>query len=325
MTTDGREREGDGESGGLAPETAFDVLGNGTRLQILKALTEADDPLSYSDLFERVEYDDSANFTYHLDRLVGHFVRKTDDGYTARLAGRRVVESIFSGVVTEAPVVDRTPVDTTCMYCDNTAEMAYYDEAVLLYCDECQGRVGDRRIAEEWPIPSDDVVGYVGIPPAGVRGRSPTEILETAGVFTVAGVQTIVRGVCPRCSAPVERTPRVCEDHDDTGEFCEQCDHQFAVSVDIECTNCPFTSLSPYPTQALGEIELLAFMTEHDIDPFVSDGFHLRSCEEAVVTTDPLRAEYTFGADGDTLTLIIDGDLSVTDVTRTSRTETSEG
>ncbi len=320
MTADGGE--GGDEIAGLSPEAAFGVVGSETRLQILEALTEADGPLSYSGLFERVEYDETANFTYHLDRLVGHFVRKSDDGYAARLAGRRVVESIYSGVVTEAPVVDRTPVDTTCMYCDNTAEMAYYDEVVLLYCDECQGLVGGRGIPEEWPIPNDDVVGYVSIPPAGVRGRSPTEILEAAGVFTVAGVQTVARGVCPRCSASVERTPRVCEDHDDTDEFCEACDHQFAVSVAVECTNCPFTTLSPYPTQALGEVELMAFMTGHGIDPFVSDGFHLRACEETVVATDPLRAEYTFSAGGDTLTLTVDGDLSVTE---TRQGDESEG
>ena len=103
------------ESTSLAPEEAFDVLGSETRLQILQVLATADDPMAYSELFDRIAYEDSANFTYHLDKLLGHFVRKTDEGYVPRLTGQRVVEAIFSGVVTDAPVVERTDVEMSCM------------------------------------------------------------------------------------------------------------------------------------------------------------------------------------------------------------------
>jgi DNA-binding transcriptional ArsR family regulator len=71
-----------GPEGGTmpAPEEAFAVLGNEIRLEILQRLGEADEPLAYSELFERMDYDDSGNFSYHLDQLVGHFVGRSDGG-----------------------------------------------------------------------------------------------------------------------------------------------------------------------------------------------------------------------------------------------------
>jgi DNA-binding transcriptional ArsR family regulator len=304
----------------LSPDEAFDVLGDETRLQILEALAEADEPLAYSELFDRIDYDDTSNFTYHLEKLVGHFVRKTEEGYAPRLAGRRVVEAIFSGVVTDAPVVERTDVDMACMYCGGPTEMAYYDEVAMIYCRECEGRIGNRGPVEQWPVSDSDIVGYVSIPPAGVYDRTPTEILEAAGVWTVADVQAMVRGVCPRCSATVDRSARVCENHDTADDFCNQCNHQFGVSVNVRCTNCSFKTISPYPTHALGTIELLTFMTDHGIDPFASDAFHLRACEEEILSVDPLEARYTFTADEESTTLTVDDELSVVAVTR-SRTE----
>lgn len=68
-----------GRATALPPDDAFDVLGNETRLGILRVLGEADGPLSFSALFDRVDYDTSGNFSYHLKRLEGHFIRETDD------------------------------------------------------------------------------------------------------------------------------------------------------------------------------------------------------------------------------------------------------
>lgn len=87
---------GPGGSTALSPGEAFAVQGDETRLQILQTLGEADDPLAFSELFDRVEYDDTANFNYHLGKLEIHFVHKTGDGYALRNAGGRVVEAILS-------------------------------------------------------------------------------------------------------------------------------------------------------------------------------------------------------------------------------------
>lgn len=57
-------------------------------------------------------------------------------------------------------------------------------------------------------------------------------------------------------------------------------------------------------------------MTEHGIDPFASNGFHLSACEEDIVSVEPLEATYTFRTDGEELHLKIGPDLSVTEATR---------
>lgn len=81
----------------LAPDDAFAVLGNGTRMEILRALADADDSLSFSELRDRVGVSDSGRFNYHLDKLDGHFVTDTSDGYQLQNAGKRVNKAVLSG------------------------------------------------------------------------------------------------------------------------------------------------------------------------------------------------------------------------------------
>ncbi|QPV61769.1 helix-turn-helix transcriptional regulator [Halosimplex litoreum] len=73
------------------PAEAFDVLGDQTRLSILRALADADEPLSFTRLRERCGVADSGRFSYHLRRLCEYFVRETGDGYELGHAGSRVI------------------------------------------------------------------------------------------------------------------------------------------------------------------------------------------------------------------------------------------
>ena len=109
--------EGETDSLRLSPDEAFSVLGNETRLEILRTLGASAGPLTYAKLYERVEYDDPSNFSYHLNKLVGHFVRKTDDGYYLYDAGRRVVEAVVSGAVSDSTVVEPTETEKDCPFC----------------------------------------------------------------------------------------------------------------------------------------------------------------------------------------------------------------
>lgn len=300
----------------VSPEEAFAVLGDETRLEILTVMAEAGEKLEYSELFDRVDYEDSANFTYHLDRLRGHFLRKTSDGYALRIPGERVVQAMHSGVLTEHVTIERTEIDFPCVYCGGPTEVAYHDELAVLYCLECEGRGTVPELPKDWPISTEGIVGHVSVPPAGVYERSVAEIVEAAGIWTVTDIQAHTRGVCPRCAAPVDRSVRVCAEHELEGKFCQECESQFAVYVDAACENCTFESTAPYPTHALGEVPLIDFMTDHGVDPFVSEAFHLTACEETLIRTRPLKAEYTFRLNGDAITLTIDEELTVTGVSR---------
>lgn len=305
------------ESSALSPDEAFSVVGNDTRLQIMEALGRADGPLSYSDLFDRIDYEDSANFTYHLERLTGHFVHKSSDGYRLRRAGTRIVEAILSGTVTEYPVVERTPVETPCFVCGGRMEASYRHSTVLLFCADCGGtRDGPRAPTEEDDDPWDDIVGGVFLPPAGVHWREPSELLHAAEVLTVSDGQAVARDVCPRCAAPLDHSVAVCRDHDASRGRCESCDRQFAATVRVGCRNCIFQQESIFTARLLSNTDLMAFMIDHGIDPIRPEGFHLDPARERVESVDPFRATFTFVADGDAISLTVDGEPSVVDVRR---------
>jgi DNA-binding transcriptional ArsR family regulator len=73
------------------PTDALSVLADETRADILRTLADADGPLSFSALRDRVGVRDSGRFSYHLRQLCEYFVRETDEGYELGHAGTRVV------------------------------------------------------------------------------------------------------------------------------------------------------------------------------------------------------------------------------------------
>lgn len=321
--------EGSDETSMLTPEEAFSVLGDGTRLGILQVLGDADEPLTFSDLFDRVEYDDPPNFNYHLKRLVGHFVEKTDRGYSLRQAGHRVVQAVLSGAVTEAPTLDRTPIDRACQHCGTSpVEVEYREEQVEIYCTQCAGQYGNTSDVETSDPPTGtERIGYVYLPPAGVHGRTPAEMTEAAFIWTVAQTQALHRGVCPRCSAPVRDSVAVCETHEPTDGRCDECDRRYAAIVHSTCTNCPFE----LGGSAIGYLhtkpDLLAFLFGHGFDPFSSpfpSTIDAASFDEELLGTDPLELRFTFSIRDDVLTLTVDEDLDVIDAT-TSQVSADEG
>lgn len=304
-----------GEESAMSPDDAFAAVGDETRIEILRAIGEADEPLTYAELFDRVDYD-STNFHYHLKKLRGHFVRKTEDGYALRQAGGRVLVAILSGAVTDYPVIERTPVGTPCFLCGGEMELSYRQGTVGLYCADCGGRRSASSDPDgEGSVPGD-VVGALGLPPAGVEGRTPSEMIHAAEVWTVSQGQAVARDVCPWCSASLEHAVSACADHDSSDGRCDTCDRRFASLIHVDCRNCVFEQDSALTARLLSDTTLMTFMLNHGIDPLAPEAFHLTNVEETVRSIDPFDVEFTFTADGDTLTLSVNGDLSVVEVSR---------
>lgn len=311
-----------GESTVLSPDEAFALLGDEARLQILQTLGEADEPLAYSELFDRVEYDDSSNFHYHLDKLSDHFIHKTTAGYELRQAGRRVVEAVLSGAVTEDPVLEPTTIDKPCTVCSAPVEVAYHQERVKIHCPECDGMVDESHLNGD-RFTDFGNHGFLPLPPAGVHRRTATEVLHAAELWVVTEMRTAARGVCPRCSAKVAHSMSVCEDHDASDGRCNECGLRFEATVSLACTNCLFGARVGIPAYLGVHIELMGFMIEHGIDPVSPEGFDfpIVAGDETILSRDPFEARYTFAAEGETLALCVDGDLSVSDVARDAGTE----
>lgn len=318
---------GPGEPGWLSPDEAFAVLGNETRLTILQVLGDADAPLAFSDLYDRVEYDSTANFNYHLEKLQGHFVRRTEEGYDLRQAGQRVVEAVLSGAVTDAPEMKSTQVDMGCPLCGAPTAVSYQQERLDMYCTRCSGLFGRvDTIAELSAPPEYGHLGYMTLPPAGIQGRTATETLEAAWAWSQFKFIARGNGMCPRCSAPVERSVTVCENHDDSDGACDRCGRNSAVYLHVRCTNCINDMQGIITGILLGNTDLQAFLTAHGINLVAPDSIDyafktIGDFEEEVVTTDPFEARFTFTVDDDAITLTIGEDLSVVDVTRGQTTD----
>jgi len=305
---------------GLSPDEAFALVADETRLEILRTLAAAGEPLAFSTLFERSDYDTSANFSYHLDRLEGHFVSRTDEGYALRQAGRRVVEAVISGTVTDDPVVRREPTDRPCPFCSAPIEVSYEQERVKMYCTECPG-VGRQDEPRAQFATEAGTLGHISLPPAGVRERTPTEMLDAAGVWDNLDLLGDSAGVCSRCSGTVDHSVTVCEDHDGSEGVCDHCERRYAVLFEVECAACPNSKSGIAVVCLLAETELLSFLTDHGGNPLVPDTYDvapgaLANYGEDVRSVEPFEAAFTFTIGDDSITLTIDEDVSVVDVTR---------
>lgn len=314
----------DGGDPPLSPDDAFAVLGNATRMNILQTLADADGPMAFSELQKRSDVSDSGQFNYHLGKLEGHFIAATDGGYQLRQPGRWVVGAVLSGAVTADPTIDRTPVDFDCLLCDAPMELAYIGGRVELYCTECAGVYGGQT--ETLGVVHErghGFVGAMGLPSAGVQGRSPDELLNAASVWAHLNLLAAANGVCPLCSATLDSQPVVCADHDTSSGLCPDCDRRHLVQVTRRCTNCLYRSVGPFVSHLFGNLELRLFIGEHGIDPIV-DGLDWGwEYEEAVSRADPFEARFTFTVDGDSITLTVDEQLEVIDIQERRATDTA--
>lgn len=312
----------------ISPETAFALLGEETRLETLRVLGDADRPLSFSELYERVGYDDSANFNYHLEKLEGHFVRKTEYGYELRQPGARVVEAVVSGAINEAATIAPTETDIDCLLCGEPTVVSYREELVHLYCTGCDGMYGppdtdDPSVPEA--LATYGSLGGYPLPPAGLRGRTVESVFETAESWTMSKALSWARAICPQCTAPMEQEIKVCESHDRTADGCPRCGHHCAVLVRCSCTNCPRKERGLLPHYLLPNTEFLSFLTSNGVNPAspMPEFYQLIiDHEEDVISAEPFEARLTFTVGDDSLTVVVEDDLSVTDITRRRKSDT---
>ena len=297
----------------ISPEEAFAVLGDQARFEILQALGKADDSVGYSDLFERIEYNDRSNFSYHLDKLVGHFVAKVDGGYALRRPGERVLEAIHSGAVTTDPVRELTRTDRPCPFCSAPIEVGYEQERVTMHCPECQGLFRGEDFEDDRFTETGNL-GFRPLPPAAVDGRTAGEIHDVSKAWITLTMHAASRGICPRCSGRVDHSVAVCDSHDASEGTCDTCGNRFEAWSSVACTNCTFDIRSGMAGYLLTRPEVMAFLIDNGVDPIAAGDFHpYAAAKETILSHSPFEAQYIFTVEGDTLTVTVDEDLSVVD------------
>lgn len=299
------------QSSGLSPDEAFALLGNEIRMNVLRHLGQEGGPMSFSELRDAVEVDDPGQFNYHLDQLVGHFVQRTGDGYELRRPGQRMIEAVLSGAVTEAPNLERTELSWSCMYCGSTpVEIEYRKEQLGVYCTECPGSYGSPETDEDALPEQRQRLFYNNLPPAGLQGRSAEDLLITSMHWSSIEVMHLSVGVCPRCSASVERDYKACKDHDPSEGICDSCERRLGVLLQYVCTNCLFEARTILGMGFAANIRLMDFIRGHGYNPIapVSSQVYemIFTYDEEIISMDPLNVEVTFSLGGDEITFHVD-------------------
>lgn len=333
-STSGSPLEAAAGAAGPHAVDAFKLLSNETRLAIVLALWETYDPhagenaVSFSDLYARVDAQDTGNFNYHLEKLTGHFVAETEAGYELRNAGLELVQAIIAGSGIADRTLEPTAIDRTCHRCGAQIELSYADEHLYNSCPECAGNIGPNSF-ERAPAGTVMVQDFN---PAGLANRTPEEVYVAGSIEFINEAGLFARGVCPQCSGAVEGSLHVCDSHDaPPGELCDHCGTRDEVRVRYRCSVCKHGLSFPVEGAVHDHPAVVAHRYEHgvqqtfDLDDPADCGRmwdHLMAYEHSVVSTDPVRVRVTVpGDDGrgdERLHLLVDESIDVVEVNRST-------
>lgn len=338
------------DEGGLSPDEAFRLLGDGTRLAILRAVWDSEEPVSFSAIRERVGRPDSGQFNYHINRLRGPFLSKRDGGYRLTQAGREVVRAVLAGTITQRPETGPEPIDAPCAECGGRLAVRY-DEYATVECADC----GATSMWNEFP-------------PAGLDGRTPEEVATAFDRWTQHRFRLAMDGICPSCAAGTTTTlvapgvdggdgddrgdrsdgvPTTATDdagstgthdgpttaHDDSttahddptddGSAAVTVVRADAVATEHRCGNCRYEARVPLAGHVLRHPAAIGFYAEAGVDvtamPYWEIQGLARAFEVAVVSEDPWRVAVAIDADGRSLALLLDDRLDVREVDRSDR------
>ena len=296
------------------PHETFRTVGNETRLSVLHALWEVYDPdtgsssMSFSALRDAVDVADSGRFNYHLGKLTGTFITKSEGEYELTNAGLSLIQTIIGGAAIDETTLPPTETDQLCHYCGSPSVIEYGDETARISCSECPGT---------W---EDGTLGAVRFPPAGLRERSAAEVSQAAYHWNLHRFESLMGGVCPQCAGTTAIRTEVCPDHEaEPGDRCATCQRRHGYVFRAVCRTCKYAHRGPFKMAVLSHQAVAAFLYEHDVSfDYASFDAFLRSQDfrERLVAEEPLRIAVSIPVDDEELELVVDADLNVVETAR---------
>ncbi len=166
------------------------LLTNDTRLGIVEALaaqrreSPAAPEMSFSALAEEVGVSDTGRFNYHLDKLRGSFIERTDDGYGLTMTGHTIVAAVLGASVERQPQYEETLRDE-CPVCGTTVTAERDSDMFFVTCESGHG------------------FGEMLPPRFGAHVDTATTA-EQAAIRAVGNFREAQHGLCPKCSGQVE-------------------------------------------------------------------------------------------------------------------------
>jgi DNA-binding HxlR family transcriptional regulator len=281
------------------PEAAFAALGHEARLSVVRALgtmpgLQFDDGMRFAELRRAVGMADAGNFSYHLEKLRGRFLRKDGERYRLTDAGRRVAEVLADGTLDGDDPAREGPVDVACPLCGERLVASYERGLLRLDCAEHGQLFGTT------------------LPAGAVADRDLDAVVEHAWRDTLAELERVATGACPHCWGTVAGTLPA----DDPPEpLDEEAD---GVWAGFDCDRCGGTFRLPPGVVALTDPRVQAFRRDHGEEGPLPERSLSDPREATVASTDPVRVSVATTRGGERLRAVLDGDATVVEVERTA-------
>ncbi|MFC6974840.1 winged helix-turn-helix domain-containing protein [Halomicroarcula sp. GCM10025709] len=291
----------------------FQLLSDEIRLDILRTVAVAQNEnkqrgvasLSFSEIYDRVEVDDTSKLSYHLGELTGTFLRKHDenDSYAFTHAGEQLVRFVLAENYRQPDPVGPIETEGGCQWCgEQTLEAILEDQYFMMYCTACERGATAYRVR-----------------PAQVRDRTGEDLIDAVAREQVGDLLKSRRGVCPDCAGRIETEIWDTEDVPFPGE------PPVPFITASECQSClRFLSL-PLPVAAAYHPESISFHWGHGLDILDAgiwkfNGYLYDDQWTAErVATDPAEYRVEFRREEATLRLFLDETATVTHTERVRR------
>jgi DNA-binding transcriptional ArsR family regulator len=274
------------------PEEAFGLLSNDLRVEIVRTLGEAEEPMSFSAIRSAVGAEDSGQFNYHLRKLVDHFVTHSEEGYALSIAGDRVYGAILSGAYTADASIAPFEFEGRCPLCGHDSLQAEYgDEHAKLSCPNC----GEWHNEFPFPPGSLDQFARVDLPAAFDRWMRAT-------------VTKFFQGFCENCGGRIDGAlERSSEDDRIPVRALFECDR---CGDELRCS--PMLPVLFHPTA-------VSFFDDHGVDVLHDPSWRYYDVDDEisveVAETDPLTARLSITVDGSELVATVSTDIEIENIT----------
>lgn len=289
----------------------FRLLSDDIRVDILRAIAVAQyeleragagpAELSFSEIYDRVEVENTSKLSYHLGELTDIYLRKDEDGYTLSHAGERIVRFLLSGNYEQPDSFGPEPVSGTCVFCGADAlEASLPNQFFRVDCTVCEMQVAGQPVT-----------------PAQVKTRDTDALLRSVRLRSIEDFRQFRRGLCPECGARVSASVK----HMPESPLPDS----DSLLVTSQCGECLRRYNSSLTLSVVYHPASVAFHWDRGID-VTSKGiweFHERVYDghwtSEQVGSEPAEYEVTLRYGDDSLRFLLDSTATVTDTERVRR------
>ena len=301
----------------VSPADAFELLAADPRMDILQSLVvarrEGRTPLSFSELRHDTAIDDSGRFNYHLGKLVGTFVEKSEAGYDLSYAGHAIVAAVIAGTYTGSEHKSPEELEDDCVLCGASITARYTDGELAVRCG------------------NDHDLFVTSFPPGAAADMDMATLLEVASLRTYQRIEFATTGRCPECFGELETTPTTTDIGASDGDGADDGDDEIHI-FQTECRRCGERFGVSAGNYLVLAPEVVAFYRDHGVDVHYERPWTVAvairgrgvddrgSAEVRVLSEDPFRLQFDLEEEGDHLLVTLDDRGRVMEATRPAGT-----